>query len=184
MACIVTGRSKAFLEDEVRPLVEQFLAEPGLARSQQETRVTHIEDGFVCLGTHVRTDRGKLLWTPAKKNVQAFLDTIRGIVKRHKQAITGNLIRQLNPVIRGWAQYHQHGVSKRTVAQVDHQHLYPPVAVGAAETPAALPPLDSGPGLSVRRREQFGVLWSHYAWPCDARCAPVPRIACADSSAH
>jgi RNA-directed DNA polymerase len=122
-ACIVTDRSKTFLEDEVRPLVEEFLAERGLARSQQKTRVTHIEDGFDCLGTHVCTDRGKLLWTPATKNVQAFLDTIRGIVKRHKQAITGNLSRQLNPVIRGWARYHQHGVSKRAVAQVDH-HIF------------------------------------------------------------
>ena len=120
---IVTGRSKAFLEDEVRPLVEQFLAERGLALSQKKTRVTHIEDGFDFLGTHVRKYRGKLLCTPAKKNVQAFLDTIRGIVKRHKQAITGNLIRQLNPVIRGWAQYHQHGASKRTFAQVDH-HIF------------------------------------------------------------
>jgi RNA-directed DNA polymerase len=120
---IVTGRSKAFLEDEVRPLVEQFLAERGLALSQQKTRVTHIEDGFDFLGTHVRKYRGKLFCTPAKKNVQAFLDTIRGIVKRHKQALTGTLIRQLNPVIRGWAQYHQHGASKRTFAQVDH-HIF------------------------------------------------------------
>jgi RNA-directed DNA polymerase len=118
---IVTGPSKTFLEDEVRPLVEQFLAERGLALSHEKTRVTHIEDGFDFLGIHVRKYRGKLLCTPAKKNVQAFLDTIRGIVKGNKQAITGNLIMQLNPVIRGWAQYHQHGSSKRTFATVDHQ---------------------------------------------------------------
>jgi len=30
---------------------------------------------------------------------------------------------QLNPVIRGWAQYHQHGSSKQTFAKVDH-HIY------------------------------------------------------------
>jgi RNA-directed DNA polymerase len=51
---IITGRSKAFLEDEVQPLVEQFLAERGLDLSQEKTRVTHIEDGFDFLGTHVR----------------------------------------------------------------------------------------------------------------------------------
>jgi RNA-directed DNA polymerase len=120
---IVTGRSKSFLEDEVQPLVEQFLAERGLALSSEKTRVTHIEDGFDFLGVHVRKYQGKLLCTPAKKNVHAFLDTIRGIVKRHQQAITGNLIMQLNPVIRGWAQYHQHGVSKQTFAKVDH-HIF------------------------------------------------------------
>jgi RNA-directed DNA polymerase len=118
---IITGRSKAFLEDEVQPLVEQFLAERGLELSGEKTRVTHIEDGFDFLGTHVRKYHGKLLCTPAKKNVQAFLDTIRGIVKGNKQARTGNLIMQLNPVIRGWAQYHQHGASKRTFARVDHE---------------------------------------------------------------
>jgi RNA-directed DNA polymerase len=118
---IVTGYSKAFLEGEVQPLVEQFLAERGLALSHEKTRVTHIEDGFDFLGMHVRKYRGKLLTTPAKKNVHAFLDTIRGIVKGNKQAITGNLIMQLNPVIRGWAQYHQHGASKRTFVKVDHQ---------------------------------------------------------------
>ena len=118
---IITGSSKAFLEQEVQPLVEQFLAERGLALSREKTRVTHIKEGFDFLGTRVRKYCGKLLCTPAKKNVRSFLDTIRGIVKRHKQALTGNLIMQLNPVIRGWAQYHQHGASKRTFAKVDHQ---------------------------------------------------------------
>src|SRR6266511_478177 len=42
-------------------------------------------------------------------------------------------------------------------------HLYPPVAVGAAETPASIPSLDSGPVLSVLRREQLGGLWSYHA---------------------
>lgn len=81
---IVTGRSKSFLEDEVQPLVEQFLAERGLALSSEKTRATHIEDGFDFLGVHVRKYHGKLLCTPAKENVHAFLDTIRGIVKGHK----------------------------------------------------------------------------------------------------
>ncbi|MDQ3831597.1 MAG: reverse transcriptase domain-containing protein, partial [Candidatus Tectomicrobia bacterium] len=116
---IVTGRSRAFLADEVRPLAEQSLAARGLALSRKKTRVTHIEDGFDLLGAQVRKYRGKRFCPPAEENVQAFLDTIRGIVKRRKQAITGNLIRQLNPVIRGWAPYHQHGASKRTFAQVD-----------------------------------------------------------------
>jgi RNA-directed DNA polymerase len=120
---VITGRSKDMLEQDVRPLVEQFLAERGLELSQEKTRITHIEEGFDFLGTHIRKYRGKLLCTPAKKNVRTFLETIRRIVKGHKQAITGNLILQLNPVIRGWAQYHQHGASKRTFAYVDH-HIF------------------------------------------------------------
>ena len=53
--------------------------------------------------------------------MRRFLDTIRGIVQRHQPAITGHLIMQLTPVMRGWAQSHQHGASKRTLAKGDHQ---------------------------------------------------------------
>jgi RNA-directed DNA polymerase len=127
---IVTGPSKTCLAEEVQPLVEQFLAARGLTLSPEKTRITHIEDGFDFLGTHVRKYRGKLLCTPAKKNVHAFLETIRGIVKDHKHATTGNLIMQLHPVIRGWAQYHQHGASTRTFARVDHQ-IFPLLWQGA-----------------------------------------------------
>ena len=134
---VVTGRSKAFLEQEVQPLVEWFLAERGLRLAHEKTRVTHIEDGFDFLGMHVRKYRGGSSYVRLpRKTSHAFLDTIRGIVKGRKQAITGNLIRQLNPVIRGWAQYHQHGASKRTFAKVDHADLYPAVAMGAETTPA------------------------------------------------
>src|SRR4029453_17790316 len=105
---IITGNSTGFLEQEVQPRVAQLLAERGLELSREKTRVTPIEEGCDLLGTRVRKYRGKLFCSPAKKNVRSFLDTIRGIVKRHKQAITGNVIMQLHPVIRGWAQYHQH----------------------------------------------------------------------------
>jgi RNA-directed DNA polymerase len=109
------------LEQEVQPLLAPFLAERGLVLSHEQTRGTPSEDGFDFLGTHVRTYQEQLLGTPAKKNVRHFFDPIRGIVKRHKQALTGNLIQQLNPVMRGGAQSHQHGASKRTFARVDHQ---------------------------------------------------------------
>jgi RNA-directed DNA polymerase len=118
---IITGRSQAFLADEVQPLVAQCLAERGLARSGEKTRVTHIEEGFDCLGPPVRKYRGTLLCTPAKQNVQAFLDPLRGIVQGNKHATTGHLLRQLQPVMRGGAQYHQHGASKRPCARVDQE---------------------------------------------------------------
>lgn len=120
---VVKGYSRMFLEQEVRPLVEQFLSERGLVLSLEKTWLTHIEDGFDFLGTHVRKYNGKLLCTPSKKNVHAFLEKVRKLVKLHRQATAGHLILQLNPVIRGWAQYHQHGVSKQTFTKVDH-HIF------------------------------------------------------------
>ena len=43
---IVTGASKELLEQEVKPLVEQFLRERGLELSSEKTVITHIDQGF------------------------------------------------------------------------------------------------------------------------------------------
>ncbi len=118
---IVTGASKDILETEVRPVVEQFLSTRGLELSEEKTRITHIEEGFDFLGQNVRKYNGKLLIKPSKKNVKAFLGKVRGVVKANKTANQRNLILLLNPIIRGWAQYHRHVVASRIFATVDHR---------------------------------------------------------------
>lgn len=65
-------------------------------------------DGFDFLGQNVRKYNGKLIINPSKKSVKAFLEKVRKIVKDHQGATAGNLILLLNPLIRGWARYHQH----------------------------------------------------------------------------
>ncbi len=117
---IVTGISKELLEQEVKPLIEQFMRERGLTLSPEKTIITHINDGFDFLGQNVRKYNGKLIIKPARKNVSAFLRKVRTRSKTNKQATAGNLIVQLNPIIRGWANYHQHVVRKVTFARVGH----------------------------------------------------------------
>jgi RNA-directed DNA polymerase len=117
---VITGSSKALLEDEVRPLVDAFMRERGLELSQEKTTITHIADGFDFLGQNVRKYNDKLLIKPSKKNVSTFLRKVRAIIKANKQATAGHLIFQLNPLIRGWANYHRHVVSKKTFSTVDH----------------------------------------------------------------
>ena len=105
---IITGSSKEQLENEVKPLVEQFLSERGLQLSPEKTCITHIEQGFDFLGQNLRKHRGKLLITPSKKNVHAFLKKVRGEIRSHRTAKQEQVIRRLNPIIRGWAYYHRH----------------------------------------------------------------------------
>lgn len=118
---IITGCSKELLEQEVKPLVEDFMKTRGLELSLEKTRITHIEEGFDFLGQNIRKYDGKLLIKPAKKNVQAFLTKVRGIVKTHKTVKQGHLIKMLNPVIKGWADYHRHIVASETFKSVDSQ---------------------------------------------------------------
>ncbi len=117
---IITGATKELLEDKVKPLVEAFMAERGLELSQEKTVITHIDEGFDFLGQNVRKYGGKILIKPARDNVLAFLAKVRGIIKSGATITAGQLIARLNPVIRGWANFHRHVVSKATFSSVDH----------------------------------------------------------------
>jgi len=119
---LVIGRSAELLQNEVKPLIEAFLAERGLKLSEEKTRIIHIQDGFDFLGQNVRKYKdGKLIIKPSKKAVKAVLDKVRGILKKNAAAKTAHVIRQLNPIIRGWADYHKHVCSKDTFNYVDDQ---------------------------------------------------------------
>jgi RNA-directed DNA polymerase len=118
---VITSKSKELLEGEIKPLVEQFVQERGLELSPTKTVITHVERGFDFLGQNVRRyPKGKLLIKPSKKNVGTFLNGIRRIIKDAHGVSAADLIDQLNPKIRGWANYHRHVVSKRTFGRVDH----------------------------------------------------------------
>ena len=117
---IITGNSPELLAQEVKPLVVQFLHERGLTLSDNKTHITAIEDGFDFLGQQVRKYHGKLLIKPSKKSILRLLTHIRTLLKTQKTVSAGVLIAQLNPIIRGWAQYHQHVVSKQVFVQVDN----------------------------------------------------------------
>jgi RNA-directed DNA polymerase len=116
---MITGSAKELLENEIKPLVEQFMKERGLQLSQEKTHITHITTGFDFLGQNIpKYQDGKVLVKPSKKNVKTFLATIRKLIKENAQASAGNLIVQLNPKIRAWATYHRHVWSKHTFVKV------------------------------------------------------------------
>ncbi|MFO1512760.1 MAG: group II intron reverse transcriptase/maturase [Verrucomicrobiota bacterium] len=118
---IITGDSRELLEQEVRPLVEQFLKDRGLTLSLDKTRITHTSEGFDFLGQNLRKYDGKPLVKPSKKNVQAFLEKVRGIIHQNKAIGQTVLIGLLNPVLRGWVNYHRHCAAKATFNRVDHE---------------------------------------------------------------
>ena len=116
---IITGNSKEHLESVVKPRIIAFLAERGLRLSEKKTRITHIDEGFDFLGWHVRKYNGKLLIKPSKQSVKALAEKTGEIFRANRQATPANLLKQLNPVIRGWANYHKHAVAKGTFYSVD-----------------------------------------------------------------
>jgi RNA-directed DNA polymerase len=77
---VITGASRELLENEVKPMVCNFLSQRGLTLSESKTRITNIENGFDFLGFNIRKYDTKLLIKPSKKSVKRLLCRIRGLV--------------------------------------------------------------------------------------------------------
>ncbi len=116
---IVTGDSKETLE-KVKEVVAMFLQERGLTLSQEKTKIVHITEGFDFLGQNTRMYGNKLLIKPSQENIQRIFSNIRQIVSENKTAKQENLIGLLNPLIRGWVNYHKHVVSAETFHRLDY----------------------------------------------------------------
>lgn len=116
---VITGASQDLLQKVVRPWVEAFLEKRGLRLSEAKTRITNIDQGFDFLGWNFRKYSGTLLIKPSRKNVKAFYDKVRGVVRGNLNANQLELMRLLNPILRGWAQYHHPVVAKQTFSKLD-----------------------------------------------------------------
>ena len=116
---IVTGATQELLEQKVRPALAAFLNPRGLALSEQKTVITHISTGFNFLGHTVRKFGDIVLTTPAKSNVKALREKIRLCIQSALGLSQETLLRKLNPIIRGWANYYRHGAAKRTFNKLD-----------------------------------------------------------------
>jgi len=118
---VVTCKDKILLEQTIKPCIVSFLAERGLELSTEKTLITHIDKGFDFLGQNVRKYNSKLLIKPSKKNVKVFLNKVKIAIKERTAAPASDVIRKLTPMIRGWAMYHRHVVSKQTFQKVDNE---------------------------------------------------------------
>jgi RNA-directed DNA polymerase len=107
--------------------VSVVLAPMGLRLSVEKTRVCHIDEGFDFLGWriqrqdwHGRTGKKAIYTYPSKKSLASVMGKIRTLTRRAQHRTLADLLRRLNPVLRGWCNYFRHGVSSRTFGYLDH----------------------------------------------------------------
>jgi RNA-directed DNA polymerase len=117
---VVTAPTREVLETYVGPKLSAFLGERGLRLSEAKTRIVHIDEGFDFLGFSVRRYRGVVLTRPQKEKVVRHLRAIHDYLRQHRQATPSQIIGDLGPVIRGWANYYRHGASKHAFHTADH----------------------------------------------------------------
>jgi RNA-directed DNA polymerase len=112
------------LYDELVP----YLEKRGLKLAEDKTRVTHITEGFDFLGFNFRhyptnKEKGrpwKLFIRPSTKSQTKYKNKIKTIFEKNKGENVANLIRELNPVIRGTANYWKVSNAKEMFKRYDN----------------------------------------------------------------
>ncbi|MBD2628927.1 group II intron reverse transcriptase/maturase [Trichormus variabilis] len=117
---IVTARDKESLE-ETQIQIEQWLSDRGLELSAEKTLITSMAEGFDFLGFNHRHYNGKLLIKPSKKKVLDFCKRIGKEIKARNGTTQEDLIKKLNPILRGFANYYKGVVSKETFNYISHR---------------------------------------------------------------
>lgn len=117
LVILLTGRGKEVLEK-----VRRMLARLGLKLHAEKTRIAKARDGFDFLGVHfqlcpVRKREAKLkqscrLW-PSDRSIVRIKQKVRDVIGRRYGHSLEEMIWELNPVIRGWTNYHRRVQSER-----------------------------------------------------------------------
>jgi RNA-directed DNA polymerase len=141
---VVLHEEKAVIQ-RCRDIISEWLTGIDLELKPEKTRLTHTlypelsEDGkagFDFLGFHFqqypagkhRSDKNghggilgfDTLITPSKKGSKAHQEEIGRLIRKHRSSPQSALIKDLNPVIRGWTSYYQNSDVK-TVGELSRQ---------------------------------------------------------------
>lgn len=114
-----TAAEKELLTENVIPAIKDFLQPRGLTLSPEKTKIVRIEEGVDFLGQHMQKFHNKLITTPTKENTKSFLDKVRSRIRKCHGWKTEDMIKLLNPIMRGWANYHRYVQSAKTFSYAD-----------------------------------------------------------------
>lgn len=116
---IVTATSEKALT-QIKTIIDSFLVVRGLELSKSKTSITNITSGFDFLGWNFRKFNKKLIVAPSKKSISKIKRNLSIAVNNHKANTQAALIRTLNPMIRGWSNYHQSVCAAKAYGKLNH----------------------------------------------------------------
>jgi RNA-directed DNA polymerase len=107
----------------IKKQTAQFMREHmRLVLSPEKTSVTHVDDGFELLGFRIkrrpwRKNKHVAYTFPSERALRGVMHRIKTLTKRNTTYLSlDELIHALNPILRGWTNYHRHAASKRCFA--------------------------------------------------------------------
>lgn len=134
---VVIVKDKNIIED-IQKEITAFLQEIGLELHPEKTRISDTHKGFDFLGFNIRQYpvgkhhagrtgglRSQLLThktiiKPTKKAVKKHLQSLKEVLKRKRTAPIAAIIKELNPIVRGWCNYYSGVASKETFSKVSN----------------------------------------------------------------
>jgi RNA-directed DNA polymerase len=123
---VVLCETKEDAEKAIEDL-KPWLTIRGLQLSEEKTRIVHITEGFDFLSYKVRQYKANdrktgwiLLIKPSKEAIRALQKKLKEKWKALKGKSPEDVIRELNPIIRGWANYHRINTASQVFAYLDH----------------------------------------------------------------
>jgi RNA-directed DNA polymerase len=119
---VIFANSKEDIE-AIPEILNSYLEKRGLELAPDKTRITHILDGFDFLGFNFRryrTSNGfKHLCKPSKDSIRQFKSKVSEICKQFNGHNVDSLIKRLNSLIRGTANYWKPHVAKDIFSAMD-----------------------------------------------------------------
>jgi RNA-directed DNA polymerase len=124
---VVLVRGTEAQAQAIKEQTAEFMREQmRLTLSPEKTAITHVDDGFDLLGFRVKRApwRGKkrVAYTfPSRRALREVMHRIKTLTNRSTLNLSlDELIHALNPILRGWANYHRHAASSRCFAYLSH----------------------------------------------------------------
>jgi len=127
---VILGKSKNILI-KCKEVLKEFLLERGLELNEMKTRIVHIKTGFDFLGFNIRRMKYNprlnnpteqetvLIIKPSKKGIEKFREKVKSKMDKNKPIKA--IIRDVNPIIRGWAEHKRISyLSQETFIGLDH----------------------------------------------------------------
>ena len=120
---VIFANSKEDIE-AVYDILNPYLEERGLELAEEKTRITHISDGFDFLGFNFRrykTFDGFInLCKPSRDSIKQFKSKVAEICRQMHGQNVGALIKRLNSLIFGTANYWKPSSAKAIFSAMDH----------------------------------------------------------------
>jgi RNA-directed DNA polymerase len=104
---------------EIKARLAAWLTSRGLAFNEQKTSVVTLDEGFDFLGFNVRRYGQKSLIKPSKAAVRRIRQRLHAELVALRGHNARDVIKRLNPIIRGWAAYYRTQVSAKIFGDLD-----------------------------------------------------------------